>query len=422
MDIRKALSESNKRKVLSGQEITSFIVSQLKLLKEHGVIKGFDKNVNFKHSGYKYDDQFLANFVIETIDGKRIIVRSSNSFRSDRAKIGFYDLDGILRLSNLSDDIISTIYLVADDELDNPSFISLREKFRNKEYYCPATHLFALSEFIDFLQTYYDEKSSLINDIQAELKFNSIQEAGSYYGVQGNKLERELCSLLNEKPYLTDYKNNKNPKDCDIILNGILKKHSLSKKKIIKIRATNSIPLLKNGGNPKTDIFIELDTDDSGITTDTISIKNTTKSRVSCHDYKAEDFIRVLDCDNSKLAEYFNYFQEQPTYTDFESALPSGYSIDEFTVLLSSKSKLLVEWALKGEHDDENLIDPVKQVSNFVLINSNDHKYFFEYNDYIDYMLNNSKLKFSTPFSWTYPSKQRGKRIQLKMPILTSIT
>ena len=421
MDIKKALSESNKSKVLSGQEITSFIVSQLSELQDQGIIQGYDKNVNFKHIAYNYEDQFLANFVIDTIDSKRIIVRSSNSFRSDRAKIGFYDLDGILRLSNLSDDIIATIYLVSDEELQNPNFVSLREKFKTKEYYCPATHLFTLSEFVEFLQTYYEEKSSLFDDIQTELNFDSLQEAGSYYGIQGNKLEKDICNLLNDKTFLKKYKENKESTNYDIILDKILKHHNLNKYNIIKINATNSIPLLKNGGNPKTDVYIEITKDDGEIISETISIKNTTKTRVSCHDYKAQDFVRVLNCGNTKLETYLTLFQDHPTYSDFESNLPQDYTVEEFSELMKNKARLMTEWSLKGEHDTDNLIDSEKQVSNFVLINSKDGIHFFWYNDYIDYILKNSKLKFAIPFSWTYPSKQRGKRIQLKMPILSSI-
>ena len=421
MDIKKALSESNKSKVLSGQEITSFIVSQLSELQDQGIIQGYDKNVNFKHIAYNYEDQFLANFVIDTIDNKRIIVRSSNSFRSDRAKIGFYDLDGILRLSNLSDDIIATIYLVSDEELQNPNFVSLREKFKTKEYYCPATHLFTLSEFVEFLQTYYEEKSSLFDDIQTELNFDSLQEAGSYYSIQGNKLEKDICNLLNDKTFLKKYKENKESTNYDIILEKILKNHNLNKYNIIKINATNSIPLLKNGGNPKTDVYIEITKDDGEIISETISIKNTTKTRVSCHDYRAQDFVRVLNCGNTKLETYLTLFQDHPTYSDFKSNLPLDYTVEEFSELMKNKARLMTEWSLKGEHDTDNLIDSEKQVSNFVLINSKDGIHFFRYNDYIDYILKNSKIKFAIPFSWTYPSKQRGKRIQLKMPILSSI-
>ena len=421
MDIKKALSESNRSKVLSGQEITSFIVSQLSELKSHGIIQGFEKNVNFKHIAYDYEDQFLANFVIDTIDEKRIIVRSSNSFRSDRAKIGFYDLDGILRLSNLSEDIISTIYLVSDEELQNPNFVSLREKFKNKEYYCPATHLFTLSEFVEFLQTYYEEKSSLFDDIQTELNFDSLQEAGSYYGIQGNKLEKDISKLLNDKPFLKRYKENEESSNYDIVIDTILKKYKLNKNDIVKIHTTNSIPLLKNGGNPKTDVFIQMTKTDGEIISETISIKNTTKTRVSCHDYKATDYVRVLGCKNTKLDTYLNLFQEHPTYSEFQSNLPLDHSVEEFSELMESKSRLMTEWCLKGDHDTENIIDSKKQVSNFVLLNLNDGIHFFEYDRYIDYILKNSTLKFAVPFSWTYPSKQRGKRIQLKMPILTSI-
>ena len=77
MNIKKALSESNKSKVLSGQEITSFIVSQLKKLTLHGIIHGFEKNVNFKHKAFDYEDQFLANFALE-FNKKTIVINGFN--------------------------------------------------------------------------------------------------------------------------------------------------------------------------------------------------------------------------------------------------------------------------------------------------------------------------------------------------------
>lgn len=418
MDIRKALSESNKEKVLSGQKITSFIVSHLESLKNLGVIENFEKNVNFRHKAYNYDEQFLANFVIETFDKKRIIVRSSNSFRSDRAKIGFYDLDGILRLSNLSDDIISTIYLVSDEELNNDNFINLREKFRNKEYYCPATHLFTLSEFVEFLQTYYEEQTSIFEEIQEEHNFKTLKEAGSYYGVRGNKLEKDIVQEFNRKLYLKEYKTNNSSSRYNLIIDGILTKHNIKKEDLVKIHATNSIPLLKNGGNPKTDIFLQLTKIDRETISETISVKKTTKKRVSCHDYKAKDFIRVLDCKETKLATYFELFQKHPTYSNFEENLPNNFSLDEFSKLLKKKSKIMTNCCLKGAHDTENLIDSEKQISNFVFFSFKDEFYFYEYDKYIDFISKNTNLKFSVPFSWTYPSKQRGQRIQLKMPIV----
>ncbi|MFT6321217.1 MAG: hypothetical protein ACJAT4_002146 [Granulosicoccus sp.] len=38
--------------------------------------------------------------------------------------------------------------------------------------------------------------------------------------------------------------------------------------------------------------------------------------------------------------------------------------------------------------------------------------------EYISMLNRSKKGKFGVPFSWTYPSKQEGKRIQLKLPII----
>ena len=421
MDIKKALSESNRNKVLSGQQISLFITSQLQELKNQGIIENFEKNINFRHRSYSYDDQFLANYVIHTYDKKRVIVRSSNSFRSDRAKIGFYDLDGILRLSNLSDDIIATIYLVADQELNNPNFITLRERFIKKEFYCPASHLFTLSEFVNFLQNYHDETLSIFSQIKEEQKFDSIREAGSYYGVRGNQFEKEITNFINKKSFLMDYKSGKIDRGLGQILTKILEKHNLSKHDLTRVSATNSISLLKNGGNPKTDILLKIQDMSGDTLIETISVKKTKQKRVSCHDYRAVDFIRVLKCKGGKLEDYINLFEKYPSKKELVKRLPKNYSIDEFESLMSDKAVVLTQWALQGKHDSENIIEYDEQTSNFILIKYKSQIHFFEYDKYIKYILKNSLLVFSVPFSWTYPSKQRGKRIQLKMPIVLNL-
>ena len=79
----------------------------------------------------------------------------------------------------------------------------------------------------------------------------------------------------------------------------------------------------------------------------------------------------------------------------------------------------LIEWALTGKHDLFNLIDINTQVSNYIFINKDDNYKFVTYNSYIQELINNQpKKSYGIPLSWTYPSKQLGKRIQFKLPIM----
>jgi hypothetical protein len=186
MDKDKAKSISNSLKSNAGKKWDESIQLKLEHLKNEGVISDSTRNLNFQHTGYNYEKQYLANFVIYTNDNKRIIIRSSNSFR-DRVKIGFYDIEGILKYSNLKDDIVATIYLVPDSELSNTTFITTRRKIINKEYYSPATHLLTLSEFEHFLTNYELENRAILEELVEDKKATNLKEAGSYYGKMGNK-------------------------------------------------------------------------------------------------------------------------------------------------------------------------------------------------------------------------------------------
>ena len=72
----------------------------------------------------------------------------------------------------------------------------------------------------------------------------------------------------------------------------------------------------------------------------------------------------------------------------------------------------------KGDHDEHNLIDAATQVSNFLLINTGKGIKFTRYDHYIDELFRTRPLKYTVPLLWTYPSKQRTKRIQFKLPII----
>lgn len=410
------ISEDNKSKALAGAKLDNFIKEQLSQLVNEGVIKEFKRNVNFSHAEYSYEKQFLANFLIETLDGKIVIVRSSTSFRNDRAKIGFYDFDGILKHSSFSKKVIASVYLVPNTELDNSDFINIRKKIKDKEYYCPATHLMIFSEFLTFLEGL---KYEVLNSLE-ELSNKSKEEKGSFYGKRGNDYELELVKKLSNHNNLDKYKNKDliSTDEYKIILEKLLYDNKILISDVVKVNATNSIPLLMNGGNPKTDILIKIELVNNLNLDITISVKNTKSTRVSCHDYKAKDYIRVLQSKDTRLEYYFNLFQSFPSLKAFKENLSKGYTTEEFEGLLLNKSEIFNKWVLKGEYDIENLTTPELQVSKYLLINKNGDLVFHLYDDYIKLISLNSKKTFGVPFGWTYPSKQRGKRIQLKMPVI----
>ncbi|MFK8008728.1 MAG: MspI family type II restriction endonuclease [Saprospiraceae bacterium] len=419
MNNKKAVSKGNQLKSKAGVLLKDVISKKLNSLKASKIIKNYEKERNFKHKDFKYEKQFLANYIIETNDENYIIVRSSNSFRSDRAKIGFYDLEGIIKNSDLSGRIIASIYLVPDTEINRSDFISIRERIKDKTYYSPASHLITLSEFTKFLKEY---QSNVLLEKEATESRNVKKERGSFFGKRGNEFEKEIVKVLSDVENLRKLRSKELDKKSvfNIILSKLLVEKNLLIEDVIFISATNSVPLLKSGGHPKTDIVLRIMISSGQIIEETISIKNTNVTQVSCHDYKVKDFIRVLNCDKTRLAKYLQLFQKYPNYKGFEEKLPDGFSIYEFTEFLKNKKVIFTEWVLRGKHDKENLVSPNLQVSNFLLVSKKGEIFFYSMEEYISILNASKKGKFGVPFSWTYPSKQEGKRIQLKLPIIVN--
>lgn len=249
------------------------------------------------------------------------------------------------------------------------------------------------------------------------------QKQGSIYGKRGNKLEHSLVEELSSSENLLNYKKDLPLNDIySLIVNRILLDCKLNKEDITLISATNKVPSLRSGGNPKTDILLKIKTTSGKEFIETLSIKNTQKPKVSCHDYSVVDFIRVLKCENTKLAAYLSHFQKHPSYRDFEKHLSDGDSIKEFVELLREKEIVFNEWVLMGKHDIYNLTEPEIQVSKYLFIHYEKKSAFYSFTEYISLLkTKRTNEKFGVPFSWTYPSKQRDKRIQLKVAIFFEI-
>ncbi|KJG59361.1 hypothetical protein UA38_03355 [Photobacterium kishitanii] len=417
-------SESNRLKQLSGKKLKDFLIKTFTQLVAEKIILNFGVDRNFNHQGFLYGKQYLANFIIETLDNKFIIINSSNSFRHDRMKTQAYDLNGVTNNAIISDKIIASILLYPDIELQNSGLITFRNKVITKDAYSPATHILVISEFIDFLDHHKNivEEEKVEEDKKSEKTDDQIKENknGSYYGIRGNAFEKEVVDELNNIDNLKKFRSGTD--DCSyyysLIINKLCSDNNINHNDVISINSSNTVFKLRSGGNAKTDIIIKIKTIDKEIV-ETISVKNTTQNRVSCHDYKIKDFIRVLKIENTKLASYLELYQEKGSHQEFVDNMPKEWSVSEFEKLLEPLKNKLLEWALTGKHDNDNLIDPQLQISNYLLINKSGEGRFIDFSSYIDTLYTSGvKLSYGLPLSWTYPSKQRGKRIQLKLPIL----
>jgi len=412
------INEANRLKQQAGQDLDAVLTLKFQELKAQGVIKDFWGKSNFNHTGFTYRNQYKTNYILETLDEKIIIINSSNSYRQDRVKQDLYDFQGIMGHAKISDRIIASILLYPDEQLtSNTALLLYRRNVQNKIAYSPATHILGFSELIHFLENH--KISVELEKAREEEEGTTVVKDGSYYGVRGNTFEKEVVRILNDYEQLRFLKVNISFVDnlYKQIITTLASDCGCCIQDIISVEATNTVKKLAGGGNAKTDVIIKINTV-KGVVVQTISIKNTIHSRVSCHDYKADDFIRVLNISDTKLANYFHYYQEFGSHKNFVNGLPSGYTADEFKILLEPHQRIFMEWVLMGAHDSYNLIEPESQISNYLLINKSGVTRFIDFQSYIRELFDNSHFVYGVPLSWTYPSKQCGSRIQLKLPIL----
>ncbi|NRA88873.1 MAG: hypothetical protein HRU28_16135 [Rhizobiales bacterium] len=187
---------SNRAKQESGAANLENVGNLLSELLEQKIIKDFKKRTNFSRIGYEYKSQYLANYIIRTIDNKFIIIRTSNSYKQDRIKTPYYDIDGILNHSNISEEIVASIMLYPDDQLEKIK--SFRKNILSKHAHSPASHIFVMHEFVAFLEVLRNAVE-LDNELREE---NTLIRDGSFFGKEGIKYEKQIVNALNNHYFL----------------------------------------------------------------------------------------------------------------------------------------------------------------------------------------------------------------------------
>ena len=412
-------SEEARQKVRNGKECRENVERFLKSLKsEHKIRewhkgKGWSLDNNLRKEGFAYKEEFCPHFVLETLDEKLIFVFVSSSFRNCRRKISYYDMDGIKAHPEISKNIVSSIFLIGKSE---KSFTDFCKRTQNGEQYCPFDLVSLVEEFYDdFLSEFEDDF-----ELQKELKEDPAG-LGSTRGRAGYQYERELVKILNNANHLLEYKRSKrsSTREFNEIIQFICHKYCIEPSRIKKIEATDTIPRLRTGGPAKTDIACKVISDKGTIST-TFSVKKTTSgSQISCHERTAEDFLKVLELDeNDRLAQYITGFEKGGSEKGLQKK--EGFSRNEFHKVYEDHREKLAQWALKGQHEPaHNLTSPDLQIAENIFIKcvDNDKLICEKLDDHIKGLMVNKIENTWDVFGWTYPSKRRGKRIQLKLKL-----
>lgn len=384
----------------SGQKANELIEHMLSdVVKINGV------NIEF-NKGYiiGYPDkqkQFKMDYELVFIDfgSKRWLVKSTNSVRERIYGVEFF-AQNILEI----DDLVEKIFVVVPDSISEKEMLN---KTRESKKRHDPTYVSFLTDIL----TVNELRQLILEETLANIP------QGSRSNITGKDGEENLIELLNDESNLllwnnfTEhnvlYKTSTFPIFKEILIkSGFIFGETI----LTNVYAEKEKSRLLNNGQPKSDIFLKILGEKCG-SEHTISVKNTNSKVVTVHEGKVIDLIVALGInETSELAEALMMFEKLGSEKSLKEEDMEKHKIlhDE----LKKYNRQLVEFFVFGLNSP--LIANQRQIAD-MLIYTNKFDIFLR-NEYVDYYINkfNGRGQFGTPFKWTYPSKGRGKRVQIK--------
>lgn len=390
----------NQKKSLSGSASNLTLSELLQKIQE---IPKLNVSVKKGYSvGYEnYEKQFKMDYAItfNDFDNETWLVKSTSSIRTDR----IYGNEFFAQNIKLVDKNVKKIFVVV------PNSITEKE-LKNKNDYSNKIHSETYVSFLDDVLTFSELKDFVLSHASEKLS------QGISANILGNNAEDSIVHLLTDKNNIllwNDYaKHSQTIKSSTYHwFSQILKVSGVSEQDtVLDIVATNSIPKLSNRGYPKTDVSFTITTEQEEITKN-ISVKNTSADTVTVHEGAVDDIILALNLDSSSsLANSLKEFQAYGSAKGLKENNEVAYNtlVDE----IHKYNKELVNFFMFGVNSP--LVNNPIQVADIMLYTKN-----FEVISrdlYVDEYIEkySSKGQFETPFKWTYPSKKRGQKVQIK--------
>ncbi|MBR1597693.1 MAG: MspI family type II restriction endonuclease [Lachnospiraceae bacterium] len=344
------------------------------------------------------DKQFFAPFLIVFKDGARWALFTATSMRTDRIKGHQWDAFNLKRI----DPKITRVYMVYPDGIEEKiekEFIRKNQKYADKIEYSMIDAIVSQNDISDLIEAYAIKDKSF----------------GQTKDIQGKGYEDRVADILSFQQNLEKWKTDDitaTGMHYDIFKN-IVECFGLDKTATASIKATSDkkqIGVLPSGGNPKTDVLVSVTFTDGSSKHYTISCKRSSARQVSVHEYSADIFADVLDKENSSLRELLNLFQKAGNMRDFGTE-----NAEKLTQELSPYFEKLTKWVLGGHGGAGN---PDTQFANYILVydDNSGSSSIHSIEQFVRRLIDDGASgNFGTPFHWTYPSKKRGKKIQLKL-------
>lgn len=254
--------------------------------------------------------------------------------------------------------------------------------------------------------------------------------------ISGYAGEYEISNALNNPTNIKLWNNPNNQVDKSSnfdIFKNILKAVGFTNKKIKSVMAyTNDkddkkhyltdLATVENGGMPKTDILAIITADNGKEYKVTFSVKAPRRpdSRISVHQGSVEDMIYDLKKSSFDSDEKLPVSNIENALLNFQASGSKKYMDSKQADILEKElppiNEWLVRYALFGENNHK--LNEIQIAQYLVYINPQNHTVnVYSANEITQKLINQNFKKngFGTPFSWTYPSKRKGKNIQLKL-------
>lgn len=392
----------NQIKYKSGQGVKKLIQNVLEPISD-------DPNFNIKFSsnytiGYpNKEKQFKMDFkvVFPEFDNETWLIKGTSSVRNDR----IYGNEYMAQNIRLIDDNVTNIFLVVPDS------ISEKEQQNAKRYAQKIKKETYVSFITDVLTI-----NKLARKIVTKATENMPQ--GRKANVLGSNAENSAVSFFTDsknRKLWNDYTNSSRTikSSTYVLFKTVLLAIGLTEGvDIIKtITASSDIPRLSNNGLPKTDLTVCIELFNSQKIIRNISIKNSSAKEVTIHEGDIVDLILALRIDHeSSLANALLKFQEEGSRKRLLETNPN--SVDVLDSKLSSYNEKLLEFFIFG-NNSPFVTDPV-QIADMIMFTNKFE--VFNKDEYSAYYLESysHRGQFGTPFKWTYPSKKRGLKFQIK--------
>ena len=391
---------SNAEKSKHGANAQNNLECILQLHIKNGYIVKYEKDFRVGKSGYANEEQFYAPFIIEFKDGQRWILYSTTSMRTDRIKGEQWDAYNIM---DIDETVVKALLIYPDGvtEKEKRAFVKQNAKYANGVEYSAIEAVMS--------------QDALSNAIEIEAL--SDLEVGAVKDIQGKQFEIRIASILSSADNIHKWKTN-DPTAVGYhysMFETIVNALGLVNSRVTSISArTGSEEQLRlpSGGNPKTDILITVES--NGETEYySLSCKRSSEATVAVHQYNADTFSRVLNPSDENLNKWLHEFQKHGSMKHM-----GADACIELEKALKPYVRKLVLWVLGGIGGDG---DPKIHWATHLLTYSNTASEIsiHSIDEYCNVLLSAGiNGTFGTPFSWTYPSKRRGKDIKLKCKII----